>query len=345
MKIVIVTPAPAGSRYGNRVTALRWARILRGLGHTVIIKQEYEGESFELMIALNAHRSAASITRFHREHPARPIVVALTGTDLYGDLSGGSRTRESLRLATRIIALQPRALEQLSSPLREKTRIIYQSVAGFTAHREETRNSKDGRLVSSADRAGLRASRGTRWFEVCVIGHLRPVKDPFRAARASRLMPASSRVRVTQVGGAMTEHSAIRARTEMRTNARYRWLGEQPGWRVRRILTSSHVFVLSSLKEGGANALGEAIVAGTPVLASRIPGTVGILGDGYPGYFEVGDTRGLARLMTRAETDEAFLGDLQQRCNRLVPLFDPAREASAWVELLGELAGLREEPG
>jgi glycosyltransferase involved in cell wall biosynthesis len=344
MKIGIVTPAPAGSRFGNRVTALRWARILRGLGHTVIIKQEYEGEPFELMIALHAHRSAASITRFHCEHPARPIVVALTGTDLYGDLSRGSRTRESLRLATRIVALQPRALEALGSPLCEKTRIIYQSVAAFNAPSEKSRLSKDGRLGSSANRAGLRQSRASRTFEVCVIGHLRPVKDPFRAAMASRLMPASSRVRVTQVGGAMTEQAAMRARAEMRTNARYCWLGEQPAWRVRRILSRSHVFVLSSRKEGGANALGEAIVAGTPVLASRIPGSAGILGEGYPGYFEVGDTSGLAGLMSRAETDEVFLAHLEERCTRLVPLFDPSREAAAWVELLAELSDLSEEP-
>ncbi len=340
MKIGIVTPAPARSRYGNRVTALRWARILRSLGHLVIIKQAYDGEPIDLLIALHARRSAASITRFHREHPEMPVIVALTGTDLYGDLERSSRTRESLEAATRIVALQPKALDALRPPLREKTRVIYQSVAALAnkARNEKARASTpDARLGSSLHRARLLSSPAPRTFDVCVIGHLRPVKDPFRAALASRLMPASSRVRVTQVGGAMTEQSAVRARAEMKKNPRYCWMGEQPAWRVRRILERSRLFVLSSRMEGGANAVGEAIVAGTPVLASRIPGSAGILGEEYPGYFEVGDTSGLARLMTRAETDEAFLAQLTKHCNRLVPLFDPAREEAAWVKLLGEL--------
>jgi glycosyltransferase involved in cell wall biosynthesis len=340
MKIGIVTPAPARSRYGNRVTALRWARILRRLGHLVIIRQAYEGEPFDLLIALHAGRSSASITRFHRDHPDMPIVVALTGTDLYGDLARSSRAHESLKLATRIVVLQPKALDVLRPPLREKTRVIYQSVAASAnkARDEKARASTpDARLGSSLHRARLLSSPAPRTFDVCVIGHLRPVKDPFRAAMAARLMPASSRVRVTQVGGPMTERAGARARAEMKKNPRYRWLGEQPAWRVRRVLERSRLFVLSSRMEGGANALGEALVSGTPVLASRIPGSIGILGEEYPGYFEVGDTRGLARLMTRAETDEAFLAPLTKHCNRLVPLFDPAKEEAAWVKLLGEL--------
>src|SRR6202162_1861386 len=131
MKIGIVTPAPPRSRYGNRVTALRWARILRNLGHAVIIRQAYEGEAFDMLIALHAHRSFASITRFHREHPDTPIIVALTGTDLYGDLGRSSRVRVSLELATRIVGLQPKAPDALRPRLREKTRVIYQSVAAL----------------------------------------------------------------------------------------------------------------------------------------------------------------------------------------------------------------------
>jgi glycosyltransferase involved in cell wall biosynthesis len=154
---------------------------------------------------------------------------------------------------------------------------------------------------------------------------------------AARLLPASSRIRVIQIGGAMSEQAAIRARKEMKTNDRYCWLGEQPAWRVRRILQRSRVFVLSSRMEGGANVLGEALVSRIPVLASRIPGSVGILGEGYPGYFEVGDTSELARLMTLSETDQEFFAKLKKHCNRLVPLFDAAREEAAWAKLLGEL--------
>ena len=340
MKIGLITPAPPGSRYGNRVTALRWARILRRIGHSVVIRQMYEGETFDLLIALHAHRSYASVSRFHREHPSTPIIVALTGTDLYGEMGRSSHVCESLELATRIVGLQPKALEMVHPQLREKTRVIYQSVAALNSnalHDKARGSAPDPRSSRSKRRPSPLSSRATDTFDVCVIGHLRPVKDPFRAAMAARLLPASSRVRVIQVGGAMSEQAAILARTEMKNNDRYCWLGEQPAWRVRRILQRSRLFVLSSRMEGGANALGEALVSRTPVLASRIPGSIGILGEAYPGYFEVGDTSELARLMTLAETDQKFFAKLKKHCNRLVPLFDPAREEAAWAKLLGEL--------
>src|SRR6266568_833430 len=98
MKIGIVTPAPPGSLYGNRVTALRWARILRRLGHRVNLKQEYEGEEFDLIIALDARKSHAAIRAFHQEHPQAPIIVGLTGTDVYRDIRTKENARESLRL-------------------------------------------------------------------------------------------------------------------------------------------------------------------------------------------------------------------------------------------------------
>jgi glycosyltransferase involved in cell wall biosynthesis len=96
--------------------------------------------------------------------------------------------------------------------------------------------------------------------------------------------------------------------------------------------------VLSSRLEGGANILSEAIVTSVPVVASRIPGTVGILGNPYSGYFNVGDTRELTRLLIRAETEPDFLALLRSQGTRLVNLFEPARERKAWEDLLVEIA-------
>lgn len=326
LKIGIVTPAPPKSRYGNRVTGLRWARILKRLGHAVSVKQQYDGEPFDLLIALHARRSYSSLARFLTQNPNRPAIVALTGTDLYRDLGQRRRAQDSLELATRIVVLQPKALDKLRPSWREKTRVIYQSVTGATAQPEKTVESS---------RARRSASRAT--FYVCVIGHLRPVKDPFRAAMAARRLPAWSRIRVLQVGAAMTRNAELRAEAEMKRNPRYLWLGEQPARRVRQILKQSKLCVLSSRMEGGANALGEAIVAGTPVLASRIAGSVGILGEDYPGYFEIGDTGELRTLLTRAESDPDFLAQLIEHAQKLLPLFDPDREKKAWANLLDEL--------
>lgn len=232
MRIGIITPAPPRSRYGNRVTALRWARILKNLGHRGAVSQVYEGGDYDLLIALHARRSYPSINRFRSERANSPIVVALTGTDLYCDLQKSRRAQESLEIATRLVVLQPAAIDELPPHLRGKARVIYQSVAPLPQatkyHGEIRGNSTD-------------LSRPRRTFDVCVIGHLRQVKDPFRAAMAARLLPPSSRIRVLHVGVAMNEEMAARARAEMEVNPRYHWLGEQPRWRTRRILAQSHL--------------------------------------------------------------------------------------------------------
>jgi glycosyltransferase involved in cell wall biosynthesis len=125
----------------------------------------------------------------------------------------------------------------------------------------------------------------------------------------------------------------------MAENPRYRWLGELPRWRARRLIAGSLLMVLSSRMEGGANVLGEAAVAGVPVLSTRIPGSVGLLGADYPGYFPVGDAAALAALLRRAETDPAYLAALERGVRRAAPLFAPRSEQAAWRALLAELRG------
>src|SRR5215208_6571733 len=317
MRITIVTPAPTGSTHGNRITAIRWASILKQLGHRVSICQSFDHQRTDLLIALHARRSYTSIKHFHRQDVEAPIVLALTGTDVYRDLKHDPRARKAVAMALRIVVLQPKALEQLHDSFRAKARVIYQSV--------ET----DARLYSG--------SSTRQSFDVCVIGHLRSIKDPFRAAMAARLLPHSSRIRIRHIGGAMTKAMATRAHSEATRNHRYQWYGELAGSRAQRILAASQICVLSSQMEGGANVLSEAIVAGVPILASRIDGNVGILGPDYPGLFNVGDTCELARLLNLAETDTDFLSDLRRRVKKLAPLFSPKRERQAWTDLLREL--------
>jgi len=278
---------------------------------------------------LHARRSHPSIINF-RQTLAAPIIVALTGTDLYRDIRTNHLARESLEIATRIVVLQPKAIEELRPSWRKKTHVIYQSV--------DNKQKPTGARVTSAKIRATKAEVQTNGnFDVCVIGHLRAVKDPFRTAMAARSLPDSSKIRVLQVGAAMTSGMAHRARNEISVNSRYLWLGEQQQSSVRRILSMSCLSVLSSRMEGGANVLSEAIAASVPILASRIDGNVGILGSNYPGYFDVGDTGQLARLLTRAETSPKYLGELKAWSKRLAPLVDPAREEQAWADLIAEL--------
>jgi len=315
MRIQIICPSLAGLRSGNRITAARWARLLRRLGHRVRIARSYSDERCDLLIALHARRSADAVLRFHTQNPDKPIVVALTGTDIYRDLPRSREAQRALRLADRLVALQPLALKQVPLRWRRKGRVILQSAA--------------------KTRARLRPAENH--FDAAVVGHLRRVKDPFRAARASRLLPRASPVRVLHAGEPLEPGMAERARAEQRSNPRYRWLGALAPAATRRLMARSRLLVLSSLMEGGANVIGEAVADGVPVLASRIPGNVGLLGADYPGYFPARHTAALTRLLRRAETDAKFYARLKKYCARLAPQFNPGREQAAWKKLLSEL--------
>ncbi len=315
MRIGIVTPAPSNSRSGNRITALRWAKILRRLGNRVSILQTCDGAPYDLLLALHARRSYPSIIKFRRQNPQAQIIVALTGTDLYRDLRRNHKAQKSLEIADRIVVLQPKAIEELLPGWQDKARVIYQSVEDLAGPTSKTKTNK----AYSNNR-----SNGT--FDVCVIGHLRAVKDPFRAALAARSLPCSSRIRILQIGGAMTDVMAARARQEMRANPRYEWLGELPRSQVRRILANSWLSVVPSRIEGSV-----------PILASRIGGNVGVLGADYPGLFDVGNTQQLSRLLARAETHREYLAELADRCKKLAPLFYPTREEQAWADLIRKL--------
>ncbi|MBX9943166.1 MAG: TIGR04348 family glycosyltransferase [Reyranella sp.] len=317
MNIVLITPEGPTSRTGNRVAAARWARILRGLGHRVQVAADYDGRPADLMVAVHAWRSAAAIERFKARFPERPVILQLSGTDIYQYVdSDPEPTLRSMALADRLVALNDLAWRVVPKRLRARLSVVHQSAPRLSHPRQPS----------------------TRAVVVSVIGHLRDVKDPLRAAEAARLLPATSRVRIEQVGRAYTPAWAARARAEMKTNPRYLWRDDVPGAAVRRLLARSHAMVISSLSEGGANVISEAAVAGVPVLASRIDGNVGLLGADYPGYFPVGNTEALARLLKRLEGDPHFVTRLDQALARRAPLFRPEREIAAWRRLL---AGLR----
>src|SRR5262249_25966161 len=106
MKIVLITPSGPTARTGNRVAASRWAGILRQLGHRVRVAADYDGSPAELMVAVHAWRSAAAIERFKADFPMRPVILQLSGTDIYHyiDTDPGPTLR-SMERADRLVAL------------------------------------------------------------------------------------------------------------------------------------------------------------------------------------------------------------------------------------------------
>ena len=128
------------------------------------------------------------------------------------------------------------------------------------------------------------------------------------------------------------------ALAEMTTNARYRWLGEKPRWQARRILASCRLLVLSSQMEGGANVISEAVVAGVPIIASEIHGTIGLLGQDFSGYFPAKNTPALRALLLMAERDPDFVAELAAQGAARRYLFTVERERAAWAAVLQAVA-------
>ena len=316
MNIIMITPAPPQSRAGNRATAVRWADLLGRLEHRVTIAVDYDGRPYDLMVGLHAWRSAAAIAEFDARYPERPLIVALTGTDLYRFIhSHPDTTLRSIRIADRLVALHELAHRALPESAHAKLHVIYQSAKPLTRPPQ----------------------RAKRHFDVCVVGHLRDEKDSLRTAYAVRDLPASSRMRVLHYGKAHNAQWAQHAEEEMARNPRYHWYGEVPYWRVRRAYVTCHLMVLSSRMEGGANVVSEAVVAGLPVIGSDIDGTKGLLGLEYPGYYPVGDTQGLRHQLLKAENDIQFLQQLREHGALRAPRFTPQRETDAWKALLDSL--------
>jgi len=212
--------------------------------------------------------------------------------------------------------LQPHGLRRLTRRWRDKAVVLRQSVTAY-----------GGQIVPRK-----------RTFDLCVVGHLRDVKDPLRPAIAARRLPAGSRIAILQAGRILEHPYRAAVRREMRDNPRYRWLGEVPRHQARHLIARSQGLVLPSFAEGGAHVVAEAIVDETPVLASRIEGTVGQLGTAYPGYYPAGNTEALRTMMVRFEADPAFRHRLLEAVRARAEEVTPPRERAGLAALL---AGLR----
>ena len=308
--VAIISPALASANNGNWHTAKRWARCLAPYAR-VGIDDTWRGASADFLIALHARRSASSIAAFAERYPERPLIVVLTGTDLYRDITVDASARRSLELASHLVVLQEEGVKALPPEYAAKARIIYQSA----------RLLRPGR-------------RSRRHFDLALVGHLRPEKDPLTALRALRNLPANLPVRLFHVGGELDSQLASEVRRVAAGDARYHPLGALPQAATRQLIKRCHLLLLPSLMEGGANVLIEAVTSGVPVLGSDIPGNRGMLGADYPGWFPVGDATRLAALIRKAAHDPQYYANLSRRCDDRVSLFTPAHECAAVCSLL-----------
>jgi putative glycosyltransferase (TIGR04348 family) len=282
--------------------------------YRVIVQTEWSGEACDALIALHARRSAGSVALFRERAPARRMAVVLTGTDLYRDFPESAEVARSLDSADRIVVLQDEAPHLLTAPWRRKCEVIFQSARLLAPRRKPTER-----------------------LSCVVVGHLREEKDPRTLFRALERIPDRLPIHVLHIGAPLDPGLGQAARAMEQRDSRYRYAGPLPRGLARAAIGAAHVLIHPSIVEGGANVIVEAVTAGTAVIASRIPGNVGMLGRGHPGYFEAGDASGLARRLVQACEDRAYRRELFASSNRRRPLFSPAKETRAIRRLVGFL--------
>ncbi|WP_254774064.1 selenoneine biosynthesis selenosugar synthase SenB [Marinobacter sp. AC-23] len=312
----MITPAAPGSKAGNRATAERWQALLEQAGHKISIVTAYHGEPCDLFLALHAWRSHEAVRLFRETWPGKPLVVALTGTDIYlHQPQYPEQTHYSMQAADALIGLHAQVGDDIPGAFRDKLVTLFQSADRPTG--------QSGKVFSESP-----------YFDICVIGHLRAEKDSLRAAKAARRLPADSRIRVSCAGKAHNEHWESLANQELKENPRFRWLGELEKTDVAKLMAESRLLVMSSVMEGGANVVSEACRAGLPVIASDISGNTGLLGEDYRGYYPVGDTQALAKVLERAENDSRFLEQLREHVGQLASRFTPEKELESLEQRL-----------
>ena len=311
--MLIASPAGAAANSGNWQTASRWSRFLQADFHTRLIASGdgWQGEPGDALIALHARRSAAAVKAYTTANPTRPCIVVLTGTDLYRDIHDDASAQESLHRATHLVVLQEQGLAALPAALRAKARVIFQSAPPRQP-----------------------APAPQRVLHVISVGHLRPEKDPLTLLRAASHLADRRDIRIDLIGAGLDAALADAARHTQQLSPSFRWLGARGHAETRQRIQRAHLLVNSSRMEGGAHVILEAVQSGTAVLASRIDGNVGMLGEAYEGYFEVGDDAALARLIVRARDNAPFLARLRAQGEQRSALFAPATEQRSLLELI-----------
>jgi putative glycosyltransferase (TIGR04348 family) len=320
-RVLIISPATAAANNGNWHTAWRWSQMLTP-HFDVTIAQTWKGEPFDVMLALHARRSADSIACWAQTlgvaSDAKGLGVVLTGTDLYRDIQTDTAAQASLRYAEQLVVLQECGADALPEALHSKTRVIFQSMA-----------------VQEV------MPKPTDMLRVVMVGHLRDEKSPQTLMAAARLLQAHTGIAIEHIGDALDPTLGALARNCMDDCPQYRWLGGLTHADTLQKIAQAHVLVHTSRMEGGAHAILEAVCSDTPVLASRIPGNVGMLGTDYGGYFALDDAQGLADLLLRchAELNHAngLHAQLLKQCTLRTPLFSPAAEQAAVRALVHDL--------
>ncbi len=315
--VLIITPYLANANNGNWRTARRWQQLLADQMQVVVqsdLDQSTIARKPDVVIALHARRSHAAILASKKKFPDAPLIVVLTGTDLYRDLAESAEANTSLVMADALIVLQEDAIQYVPTQHRHKTHVVFQSAKPLTP-----------------------AVKPKGKLACVVVGHLRAEKSPETIFQLAEILADEPRIHISHIGQPLDDALAARATTLTQSLPNYRWLGLLPHGLTRAAIKRAHVLIHPSLMEGGANVIVEAITAGTAVVASRMSGNIGMLGPDYTGFFPVGDAPALANLLKQCVNAPNTLTRLNTACKARSALFTPFEEQQRLTHIIDSL--------
>jgi glycosyltransferase involved in cell wall biosynthesis len=324
---LLVRPGHPGGVAGNDRSAERWRAQLASLPELVsALLGPFDPEAplpFEAgpegLLALHAEKSERAVSAFAARCPGRPILLALGGTDAYAEGGWSAASTRALDLATAILCFHELLAERLDRPAwRAKAWLLRPSAEP----------------IEAAERAAL--CRPAPPFRALLLANLRAVKAPLLAALASELLPADLPLEIEHYG--LPLDPRLQTELERLASPRCRFLGPLAPAAARQALARCHLLLNTSAAEGASNALVEALASGIPVLASRVPGNLGLLGPAHPGLFPPGDAGALAEALIRFTRDAHFRAELGAASRSLAPRHQPAEELASWRALLSRLA-------
>ncbi len=348
MKILYLDPALPETTSGNSSTSTRITEHWRNLGHDVSslsvrgklpedeahIRKLITGS--DLLVALHATYCHSILKIWHDLQKPVPLILIVSGTDLFEPIL------ESGEVST-----------EFSWASEESSRIVTLA-AGLDAYYPEVRRQEWG----AKTRVIYQGAEPVKWNcqqydpqQAVVIGHLRSVKDPLLPVRAVEILrekriqeqAALKDVRLTiQHFGKILDLN-LKAQMESAQvqlasgPVRWQWNGPVSETGIRQVMSSAPLLIMPSLHEGGANVVGKFLVSGLPIVASRVAGNTGILGEDWPALFDAGDPQALADLLLRWNLEPQFREQISRAAKNLADQHDLRREEQRWSDLFGEL--------
>ena len=235
MQILIASPYPLDSPKGNSITALRIERLLKQAGHQASAVHGTLTAGADAMIALHATKTYPLSAAFKQQHPGKPLILYLTGTDLYRDLlEKKSDCLNAMELADILVVSQPASLSSIPAQYQQKSRVVRASI--MLPELED---------VSPPPQPSF-----------ALVAHLRPVKNPFLLNRALEQLHALP-LHAYTLGSALDEKMIEDAHSWQAKDPRFRWLDNVPypqalSWisQVTATINSSHLEERSQCRGG-----------------------------------------------------------------------------------------------